>query len=82
MSTLEPPVRKRPINLSLSEPLIDEARRYSNNLSATVDALLADYVAQQRQTATGHRQWASACAAGWNAVHDSIGSFADEHSTL
>ena len=82
MSTLEPPVRKRPINLSLSEPLIDEARRYSTNLSATVDALLADYVAQQRQTEAGHLQWASDCAIGWNAVHASIGSFADEHSTL
>ena len=82
MSTQEPPVRKRPVNLSLSEPLIDEARRYSNNLSATVDALLADYVAQKRQTEAGHRQWASACAAGWNEVHASIGSFADEHSTL
>jgi len=29
-----------------------------------------------------HRQWAQACAEGWNAVHAELGSFADEHSTL
>ncbi|WP_077002875.1 type II toxin-antitoxin system prevent-host-death family antitoxin [Variovorax sp. KK3] len=29
-----------------------------------------------------HRQWADACADGWNEVHDEHGSFADEHSTL
>ncbi|MBS0429643.1 MAG: type II toxin-antitoxin system Phd/YefM family antitoxin [Proteobacteria bacterium] len=32
--------------------------------------------------ASAHRQWADACAEGWNAVNDQIGSFADEHSTL
>lgn len=29
-----------------------------------------------------HRQWANACAEGWNEVHAEWGSFADEHSTL
>ncbi len=29
-----------------------------------------------------HRQWADACADGWNAVEAQWGSFADEHSTL
>ncbi|PZQ75377.1 MAG: prevent-host-death protein [Variovorax paradoxus] len=31
---------------------------------------------------SAHRRWADACADGWNALHDNIGSFADEHSTL
>jgi antitoxin CcdA len=74
--------RKRAVNLSLSEHLVDEARQYSSNLSATVDALLADYVAHQQQARLDHQQWATACTAGWNAVHDRVGSFADEHSTL
>ncbi len=28
------------------------------------------------------REWASACAEGWNALESQLGSFADEHSTL
>lgn len=35
---------------------------------------------QARQSA--HRQWADACAEGWNAVQEQFGSFADGHSTL
>ncbi|KQP15068.1 type II toxin-antitoxin system CcdA family antitoxin [Pseudorhodoferax sp. Leaf267] len=74
--------RKRAVNLSLSEHLVEEARAYSSNLSATVDALLADYIAQQHHTRANHQQWADTCTAGWNAVHDKVGSFADKHSTL
>ncbi|MBX3587389.1 MAG: type II toxin-antitoxin system CcdA family antitoxin [Ramlibacter sp.] len=74
--------RKRAINLSLSEHLIDKARQYSTNLSATVDTLLAGYVEQQQHERASHQQWANDCAAGWNAVHEKVGSFADEHSTL
>jgi prevent-host-death family protein len=29
-----------------------------------------------------HRDWADACAKGWNEVHVQLGSFADDHSTL
>ena len=31
---------------------------------------------------SAHRQWADACAEGWNGVEAQLGSFADEHSTL
>lgn len=74
--------RKRAVNLSLSEHLVDEARQYSTNLSATVDSLLADYVQQQQQARASHQDWATACSAGWNEVHEQVGSFADGHSTL
>ncbi|AEG93234.1 type II toxin-antitoxin system CcdA family antitoxin [Ramlibacter tataouinensis] len=74
--------RKRAVNLSLSEHLIEQARQYSTNLSATVDELLADYVSQQQQARGSHQQWAAACAAGWNEIYEKVGSFADEHSTL
>ena len=30
----------------------------------------------------GHQDWATASATGWNEVHEKVGSFADEHSTL
>ncbi len=74
--------RKRPVNLTLSEALVAEARTYTSNLSATMESLLADYVAAQRQAQRSRRQMADACAAHWNAVHEAVGSFADEHSTL
>jgi antitoxin CcdA len=76
------PSRKRPVNLTLSESLVAEAKTYTGNLSATMEALLADYVASQRQAHLSRQQMADACAADWNAVHETIGSFADEHSTL
>ena len=37
--------RKRPVNLTLSEALVTQARAYTDNLSATMEMLLADYVA-------------------------------------
>lgn len=76
------PVRKRPVNLTLNEALVDQARAYTNNLSATIEGLLADFVAQQQQAGRTRQQQADACAADWNALYDSLGSFADEHSTL
>ncbi len=47
-----------------------------------MEALLADYVAQQQQSRGSRQQAADACAHDWNAVHYAIGSFADEHTTL
>ena len=74
--------RKRPVNLTLNEGLVAQAKTYTSNLSATMELLLAEYVANQRQAQLAHRQSADACAADWNAVHKAVGSFADEHSTL
>jgi post-segregation antitoxin (ccd killing protein) len=74
--------RKRPVNLTLSESLVEQARNYTDNLSATVEVLLAGYVQGHEQVRQSRRQMAEACAADWNAVHDAVGSFADEHSTL
>lgn len=74
--------RKRAVNLTLNEALVAEARTYTTNLSATLETLLTDYVAQQQQARVTRQQVADACAADWNAVHAGVGSFADEHSTL
>ena len=75
-------LRKRAVNLTLNEGLVAEAKTYTNNLSSTMEKLLAHYVAQQRQSRLTRQQQADAAAMDWNAVHASIGSFADEHSTL
>lgn len=74
--------RKRPVNLTLSEGVVAAAKRYSNNLSATVESLLNEYAQGQEQAAVARQQQAKICAGEWNAVHASVGSFADEHSTL
>jgi len=74
--------RKRPVNLTLSENLVQQARSYTDNLSATVEELLTDYVSGHKQARQSQRQMADLCAADWNAVHEAVGSFADDHSTL
>lgn len=74
--------RKRPVNLTLSEGLVAQAKTYTDNLSATMESLLADFVASQQQAQLTRQQTADVCVADWNAVHAAVGSFADEHSTL
>ncbi len=74
--------KKRAVNLTLDEALVDQAKRYTTNLSATMQTLLASYVDRQQQARAARQQAADDCVAGWNAVHAAVGSFADEHSTL
>ena len=73
---------KRAVNLTLSDGLVVQAKSYTSNLSATVEALLAEYVAAQQHANAARQQQANNWCADWNAVHASLGSFADEHSTL
>ena len=73
---------KKPVNLSLSEDLVLESRRYCGNLSAKVEEMLQAYVVSERQTRQLQRQQAQQAVADWNALHDAAGSYADGHSTL
>ena len=75
-------LRKRAVNLTLNEGLVAQAKTYTSNLSATMEALLAAYVAQQQQTRLARQEQADSISMDWNAVHAAVGSFADEHSTL
>ena len=75
--------RKRPVNLTLNEQVVAEARMLAGNLSAKVEELLTDYVEREHSARQQRRQEADACCQQWNAVLDAWGgSFADEHSTL
>jgi antitoxin CcdA len=76
------PDRKRPVNVTLSEGLVAEAKVHTSNLSATIELLLSGFVVEQRQLQSAHRKATDVCADDWNAAHASVGSFADEHSTL
>jgi antitoxin CcdA len=75
--------RKRAVNLTLNEALVHEARALTGNLSATVDALLAEYVARERAARQERQQVADAVCSDWNAVLEAGGgSYADAHLTL
>ena len=74
--------RKRPVNLTINEALVAQAKAYTNNLSATMESLLAEFVVNQQSVQRNRQRVADVCAADWNAVHAAVGSFADEHSTL
>ena len=74
--------KKRAVNLTLSVDLVTQAKAFTGNLSATMETLLADYVAQQQQARLSRQQAADACVEYWNDVLAVEGSFADEHSTL
>ena len=81
MSSLEPSAKK-PVNLSISEALVQESRAYCGNLSAKVEELLQSYVATERMARQSQRQQAQQLVADWNALYDATGSYADGHSTL
>ena len=74
--------KKRAVNLTLNEALVTQAKTFTGNLSATVETLLVDYVAQQQLARVSRQQAADACVEYWNEVLVADGSFADEHSTL
>lgn len=73
---------KRPVNLLLSADNVRQARHFTDNLSATVDSLLMDYIARQNEAQRARQQLGDAVADAWNCFHAKHGSFADDHSTL
>lgn len=80
--TVSPPAHKRPVNLLLSSEVVRDARMFTSNLSSTVDALLAEYVAKQHEISGSRQQMGDAVADLWNRFGEKNGSFADEYSTL
>lgn len=75
-------VRKRAVNLSLDEDLVQHARQLTGNLSGVVESLLAEFVERELQRRREQSQQAVATAALWNAFEDEHGTFADEYSSL
>ena len=74
--------RKRPVNLTLNEDLVLQARKITANLSAVVESLLADFVEHERQRHHAKTKTLATTIATWNNFNAKHGSFADEHSTL
>ena len=82
MASYNASARKRPVNLTLNEDLVAQARAITDNLSAVIEALLADYVAEEQRRRAAESDAVRETVAAWNRFGDEHGSFADEHSTL
>jgi antitoxin CcdA len=75
-------VPKRAVNLTLSPAVVNQAKAYTTNLSATVEALLVDFVSERLQDRQKKSEQVRSAMAEWNALNDATGGFADEYSTL
>jgi antitoxin CcdA len=74
--------RKRPVNLTLSEDLVLQARAMTDNLSGVVESLLAGFVENERQQRLAKAKAIEATITAWNDFNAKRGSFADEYSSL
>ena len=72
---------KKPVNMTLSEDLVHEARKLTGNLSETVEQLLADFVATTRATDEKERR-IDATIAMLNDLYDRHGGLGEEFSPL
>jgi antitoxin CcdA len=66
---------KRPVNLTLSVGVVEQARALTDNLSATV-------VARTELERGAREQRIAELCEGWNEVNERHGSYADEFSPL
>lgn len=74
--------RKRPVNLTLNEDLVKQARDVTDNLSGVVESLLSDFLLEERRRRLAEAKAVKETIATWNRFGEQHGSFADEHSTL
>jgi antitoxin CcdA len=74
--------RKRPVNLTLNEDLVAQAKSMTDNLSAVVESLLADYVDRLSRERLDQAKVVETTTAAWNAFNAESGSIADEYSSL
>jgi antitoxin CcdA len=81
-ATYDMKARKRPVNLTLNEDLVVQARGLTDNLSRVVESLLAGYVEHERQQRLANARSIETTIALWNEFNARHGSFADEYSPL
>lgn len=74
--------RKRPVNLTLNEDLVSQAKLMTDNLSAVVESLLSEFVERERKERLVKTKVAEATVATWNKFNSKSGSIADEYSSL
>ena len=74
--------RKRPVNLTLDESLIIQAKSLTDNLSGVVESLLTDFVGRAQHERLQKTKAVEAAVASWNQFNSEFGSFSDEYSSL
>ena len=86
-ASVEVAARKRPVNLTLNEDLVRQAKAMTNNLSGVVDRLLVEFVSKERRERLARSEAVEQTVALWNQFNadqfKSIKSaFSDDYSTL
>jgi len=74
--------RKRPVNLTLNEDLVQQAKGVTDNLSSIVESLLADFVTNEQKKRMDKAMAIKATIESWNDFNAKHGSFSDEYSNL
>jgi antitoxin CcdA len=74
--------RKRPVNLTLNEDLVTQAKSMTDNLSGVVESLLAEFVERESRERLVKTKVVEATIAVWNRFNGNSGSIADEYSSL
>jgi antitoxin CcdA len=74
--------RKRPVNLTLNEDLVNQAKSLTDNLSQVVESLLSGYLAKAREEQLANIKAVEATVKLWNDFNAKSGSIADEYSSL
>jgi len=81
-ANVETASRKRPVNLTLSEDLVNQAKSLTDNLSGVVESLLSDYVSREQRERLRKSKTVEATVASWNEFNSRFDSIADEYTTL
>jgi antitoxin CcdA len=74
--------RKRPVNLTLNEDLVNQAKGLTDNLSQVVEALLSGYLARARDERLAKSKVVQSTVSMWNEFNSKLGSISDEYSSL
>ncbi len=74
--------QRRPINVSLNEDLVRQARLFTRNLSGTLEDLLRDFVAQERARRRAEDTALDQVIDAVDAFHREHGLLSDEFSSL
>jgi antitoxin CcdA len=74
--------RKRPVNLTLNENLVNQVKDLTDNLSQVVESLLSGYVANARDERLAKSKAVESTVSMWNDFNSKSGSIADEYSSL
>jgi antitoxin CcdA len=74
--------RKRPVNLTLNEDLVNQAKGLTDNLSQVVESLLSGYLARATEERLAKHKAVESTVKVWNDFNAKSGSIADEYSSL